>query len=280
MDFISRLIDISTRPVPLRALIIRRLLKRWPIGPYRERLNAGAVDRPAYGFCLFHAAEQAKALGFKAISAIELGVAGGNGLIAMCRHRDEIKKALGIDVHLYGFDTGAGLPSSNDPRDVLYCWAPGSYAMDRPALEERLAGRAKLIFGNVADTAAEWQALPDAPLGAILFDLDFYSSTTAAFKLLTCKNALPRIWCYFDEVTGRPLQALTDYIGEREAIRQFNLAPERSLLRDSISRAYVFANKTPESWHDRIFLYHRLTHPAYNTLVTVNEVQQFPLNPE
>jgi hypothetical protein len=278
MDFISRLIDLSARPVPLRTLIIRRLLTRWPIGPYRARLNAGAVDRPAYGFCMFHAAEQAKALGFKAISAIEMGVAGGNGLLCMCRHRDEIKKALGIDIHLYGFDSGAGLPSSDDPRDVLYNWAPGSYAMDRPALEKRLAGRANLVFGDVADTAAKWQAPPNAPLGAILFDLDFYSSTAAAFKLLDCNNALPRVWCYFDDVTGGPSHALTDYMGEREAIRQFNLAPGRSLRRDSISRAYAFATKPPESWHDRIYLYHRQSHPAYNTFVAVKDEQQLPLN--
>ena len=280
MDFVSRIIDLATRPVPLRTLIIRKLLTRWPIGPYRARLTAGAVDRPAYGFCMFHAAEQAKALGFKAISAIELGVAGGNGLLCMCRHRDEIKKALGIDIHIYGFDTGAGLPSSNDPRDVLYFWAPGAFKMDRPALEKRLVGRAKLIFGNVAETAAEWQASPDAPLGVILFDLDLYTSTKAALSLLDRENVLPRVWCYFDDVTGRPLIALTDCVGEREAIRQFNQAPERNIRRDSILKAYVFATKPPESWHDRIYLYHRQTHPAYNTLVTVNDPKQTQLNPD
>lgn len=280
MDFVSRLIDLATRPVPLRTLIFRRLLARWPIGPYRARLFAGAVDRPAYGFCLYHAAEQAKALGLKAITAIELGVAGGNGLLCMCRHRDEIRKALGIEIHLHGFDAGTGLPSSNDPRDLLYYWASGAYEMDRPALEKRLAGRANLIFGNVADTAAEWQAPPVAPLGVILFDLDLYTSTLAALRLLTGENVLPRVWCYFDDVTGGPLQAIVDCVGEREAIRQFNLAPERNIHHDTISKAYVFATKPPESWHDRVFLYHRQSHPAYNTLVTVNDEQQLRLDPE
>jgi hypothetical protein len=69
-------------------------------------------------------------------------------------------------------------------------------------------------------------------------------------------------------------------VGEREAIRQFNQAPERNIRRDSILKAYVFATKPPESWHDRIYLYHRQTHPAYNTLVTVNDPKQTQLNPD
>jgi hypothetical protein len=280
MDFVSRLIDLATRPVPLRSLVFRRLLARWPIGPYRARLFSGAVDRPAYGFCMYHAAEQAKALGFKAMTAIELGVAAGNGLLSMCRHRDEIKKDLGIDIRLYGFDTGTGLPPSDDLRDVKYYWAPGSYHMNRPALELRLAGRANLVFGNVADTAAQWHAPADAPLGVILFDLDLYTSTLAALKLLTQENVLPRVFCHFDDVIGDPLQALVDCVGEREAIRQFNLAPERNQLHDMISKAYIFATRPPESWHDRIYLYHRQSHPHYNNFVSNKEEQQFRLDPE
>jgi hypothetical protein len=109
MRILNRFIDLSTRPTPLRALFMRKVLTRWPIGSYPARLYAGAVNRPWYGMCLYQAAEEAKALGYKAITAIEMGVAGGNGLLCMCDHRDEIRKVLGIDIEVKGFDSGVGL---------------------------------------------------------------------------------------------------------------------------------------------------------------------------
>jgi hypothetical protein len=49
--------------------------------------------------------------------------------------------------------------------------------MDRAALEKRLAGRAELILGDVSETIPLWQAPADAPLGAVMFDLDLYTSS-------------------------------------------------------------------------------------------------------
>ena len=136
--------------------------------------------------------------------------------------------------------------------------------MDRSALEARIAGRASLVIGDIANTATSWIPNADAPLGAILFDLDLYTSTMAAFALLVKENVLPRIWCYFDDICGGPENAFSDGIGEREAIRQFNLMPERKLRHDRLSPAYVFKGMVPESWHQQIYLYHRLSHPQYN----------------
>lgn len=264
MDILDRIITRVAHPVPLRTQLIRKVLRRWPLGSYLARLDAGAVDRPNYGLCMYRAAEEAKALGYKAMTAIELGVAAGNGILNMCMHREEIWKALGIEIRLIGFDSGAGLPPTEDPRDVRYYWPPGSFEMDRGLLEKLLAGRAELIFGDVADTVSVWQGQADAPLGAILFDLDLYTSTTAALGLLTKENLLPRVWCYFDDVIGYPENAFADGTGEREAIREFNLAPERKVIQDILSPARVFKARVPESWHQQIYLYHRLSHPDYN----------------
>lgn len=279
MDIMSHFIALSAQSVPLRTFFMRRLLIRWPVGPYLARLNVGAVDRPAYGVCLYQAAAEAKALGYKAITAIELGVAGGNGILCVCKHKEEIRKALGIEIHIQGFDSGTGLPSSSDPRDALYTWPAGSFQMDKEALEKRLAGRAELILGDVADTVLVWQGRPDAPLGAILFDLDLYTSTKAALGLLTKQDLLPRVWCYFDDVIGSLDDAHADCTGEREAIREFNLASERKLLQDHLSPARVFRNRTPEFWHQQIYLYHRFTHPQYNTCISGDRKQQLGLNP-
>src|SRR5438270_12829026 len=43
----------------------------------------GSRHRPNYLWCVLHAADVARNLGVARISALELGVAGGNGLIAL-----------------------------------------------------------------------------------------------------------------------------------------------------------------------------------------------------
>ena len=277
MPLTDRLVDIATRPVPLRTLILRRLLMRWPIGSYRARLAAGAVNRPHYGWCLYHAAVEARALGHKAMTVAELGVAGGNGLLCILEHRKEIERALGIELVVAGLDAGTGLPASNDPRDLLYCWPAGSFEMDRPALERRIGGQAELILGDVRTTIAQWEPHPNAPLGAVLFDLDMYSSTMGALAVLEKANTLPRVWCYFDDVCGYGEQATTGRIGEREAIREFNLDSRRALQNDHLSVAYSFKGTPPEAWHQHIYAYHRMNHPDYNRNLSQFEKHQLQL---
>lgn len=267
MHLIDRIIHQTTRPVPLRTLFLRWLLRNWPIGSFEARLRAGGVLRPHYGWCMYYAAVEAKALGFSAVTVAELGVANGYGLLCLCQHKKEIEKELGIEIVLVGFDAGNGLPASDDPRDLLYYWAAGAFEMNEAVLKDRLDGRAQLVLGDVAETCPAWSPRPDAPLGAALFDLDLYTSTAAGLALLTKQDSLPRIWCYFDDICGAARGAITDSIGEREAIKQFNLRPEREMLRDHLSQAFAFKNLVPESWHQQIFLYHRLNHPLYNANV-------------
>lgn len=56
MSLADRFVDLATRPVPLRALFFRRLLRRFPIGSWEMRLRSGAVPRPHYAWCLNYAA--------------------------------------------------------------------------------------------------------------------------------------------------------------------------------------------------------------------------------
>jgi hypothetical protein len=278
MSLVDRAVRASAWPVPYRALILRKLLRRWPLGSYPTRLMLSAVDRPNYGWCSYHAAEEARALGYKAMTVVEFGVAAGNGLVCLCKHKKDIRKELGIEILVVGFDTGTGLPPSQDPRDLLYFWPPGSFEMDRAALEKRIDGQAELVLGNVADTVASWRPREDAPIGAIMFDLDFYSSTMAAFGIFDQSNILPRVWCYFDDISGYPGNAYTDHIGEREAIKEFNQAAERQLQNDHLSPAYVFKGIPVEPWHQDIYLYHRLKHPSYNICLSKEDKQQLHLS--
>jgi hypothetical protein len=268
MNLADRFVDLSTRPLPLRALIMRKLLQRFPVGSWQTRMRCGALARPHYAWSLYYAALDASRLGYRAMTVIELGVAGGNGLLCLCDYAQEIRRICGIDVRIVGFDSGGGLPVTSDIRDLHYLWPPGSFEMDRAALEKRLAGRAQLVLGNVSETVPHWQPPADAPLGFVIFDLDLYSSTRDSLPLLTKANVLPRIWCYFDDIFGFPEMALTDFIGEGAAVREFNEHPDRSILRDNVSRAQIFHGYAPESWHRKMYIYHRLAHPQYDTCLS------------
>jgi len=170
------LLRILTHPAPHLALI-RRFLAAVPLFSCEDRIEAGAVDRPHYAYCLLSAARLAKRLGHRRLSAIEFGVAGGRGLLALERHAVAVEKITGLQIEVYGFDSGAGLPEPRDYKDLPYHFKASFYRMDRPALEARLQ-RARLVIGDVRETCRSFfsQYAP-APIGCIFNDLDYYSST-------------------------------------------------------------------------------------------------------
>ena len=251
-------------PIPWRTALFRRLVKRFKLGSYVDRLRWDAVDRPWYGHCVYHAAAQARALGIDRISVVEFGVAGGNGLVCLEDHARETERALGVSIDLYGFDSGAGLPSAVDYRDLPYAWPPGSFSMDQEKLRRRLT-RTRLIIGDVRDSVRDFQAREKpAPLGAVIFDLDLYSSTAAAMSLLDAapEHTLPRLRCYFDDMYGYADSLFNDYTGVRLAIAEFNRNHPADAVQLSPSNSFLGA--VPQYWHFQLFVCHYFKHPAYN----------------
>jgi hypothetical protein len=53
-----------------------------------------------------------------------LAVAEGNGLLDAEMHIAEIAKIFPLNIELYGFDTGTGLPPGEDYRDLLHYFRP------------------------------------------------------------------------------------------------------------------------------------------------------------
>ncbi len=86
-----------------------------------------ASDFPQYAYGLLLASRLANALGITSISSLELGVAGGNGLMELQRLAAEMRTTLGITVETFGFDLGSGMPAPVDHRDVPYSWAEGFF---------------------------------------------------------------------------------------------------------------------------------------------------------
>jgi len=244
---------------------IENLIKKRELGTYRYRYGIGALDRPNYAYLLFNAAALAAKLGHKRISAIEFGVAGGNGLLSMERHAAEIEKIFPVQFEIYGFDTGAGLPPPTDYRDMPYHFQESSYSMDRAKLTERLH-RARLVIGDLRQTARSFFVdHHPAPIAALSYDLDFYSSTVAALEMLCAgeRYYLPRVFCYFDDTVGDESELYNDFTGERLAIREFNERHETIKL----CQAYFASARASQLWHHQIWIAHFFQHSQYNTFI-------------
>jgi hypothetical protein len=108
--------------------------------------------RPFYAYSAVRASELAVRLGYREVTWIEFGVAGGNGLIALEQIKAVVEQYLPITVRIVGFDLGSGLPMPVDYRDLLYHWQGGSYEMDVPKPKARLSN-ASLVLGPVGDAA-------------------------------------------------------------------------------------------------------------------------------
>jgi hypothetical protein len=245
----------------------RARFRKFAYGELNARLlevteRNGDSVRPNYTWGVLQAAHLAKALGIKRISAIEFGVAGGNGLIALETAAEEVGHSLGVEIDVYGFDTGKGLPKAKDYRDLPNLYTESTYSMDQSALKARLK-RAKLILGLIETTLAGFLATKPAPVGFVAVDVDLYTSTQDVFKLFETEPAmlLPRIHCHFDDITGF---TFADFNGERLAMKEFN---ENHAMR-KISPIYGLRHFVPismmnDQWIDTMYLVHVLDHELY-----------------
>ncbi len=200
----------------------------------------------------------ASCIGIPRITAIELGVAGGRGLLALEAACAEIGTFLGVKIDVVGFDGGEGLPPPVDYRDLPHVWDAGYYKMDQAALRAKLQS-AKLVIGDVAVTVKHWlRDSLESPLGFIAFDLDYYSSTKAALALLDGPESthLPRVHCYFDDLAAGDQSCMNRYVGEYLAIDEFNAAHQDRKI--CLIEQLRINRPSYEQWQERMYVFPQL----------------------
>lgn len=264
---------IGNNPKPLHYILYKKI-QRYLKGKnytYQNRIYDGRVERSHYALCVYESAKLAQKLGIRKISVIELGVAGGLGLINIEKHVAKLKDETETEFEVYGFDLESGLPKSDDYRDMVYKWPESSYQMDLGLLQEKLKS-AELIVGDVKETCQNFfEKYEPAPIGCVFFDLDYYTSTRDSFQLFETDqtNYLPRVLCYFDDI-----RFTNEYVGELCAIREFNEAHKTK----KIVRPFNFQYYRPDVLcADRIFEFHDFLHPKYNSRIT-DGVPQRPIS--
>ena len=227
------------------------------------RRDPFCAKKSAYVWGVLQGAALGKVLGFERVSVIEFGVAGGKGLLRMEQIAERVEAMIGIGIDVYGFDSGTGIPMTQDYRDMPNVWMDGQFPMDREELEQRLR-RAKLKLGHVKDTVHAFMESSFAPVAFVSFDLDIYSSTMDALKLFDAKEAclLPRVLCYFDDIFGL---TYSDYNGERLAISEFNAAHDMRKLSPLYGlKYYVPSEVRDHAWPEQFYFMHMFDHPLYN----------------
>jgi hypothetical protein len=232
-------------------------------GSFRERELQGFVERPNYAYGMLRAADTAAYFGIPSITVCEFGVATGNGLLNMASLKTLIEEETKVNIRVFGFDTGKGLPPVTGHKDHPELWGPGDFSMGDPAeLRKKLAGRAELVLGDIAETIGPFRdsLTADAPLGFVSIDVDIYSGTVSALQALTGDSSkyLPAISFYFDDVGSYFSNVAA---GELCAIAEHN---EQFPLRPiDIDRSLPgWQRPQTASWYKHMYVAHILDHPA------------------
>jgi hypothetical protein len=237
-------------------------------GSFRAKVEFDLVVRMHHAWGLLYAADQARQCGVRELTAIEFGVANGAGLLNMCEIAARVTRETGVGFQIVGFDAGTGLPPPSDYRDHPEFYHHGDYPMaSREQLLARLPPNTRVIFGEVATSAPGFLAGQFAPVGFVSFDLDYYSSTRDALRLLDGppERYLPWTVCYFDDVHF--LQH-NEYQGALLALKEFNESrPDRKIAPVNWLDHYRLFHWS--AWVRRMYFLHLFEHPHRARELTV-----------
>lgn len=228
-------------------------------GSFRAKVAFDLVARRPLAFGLLRAADWAKECGIDRITAIELGVANGAGLMNMCNIAARVTKATGVSFDIVGFDSGTGMPPPKDYRDHPEFYGTGDFPMEnRDFLQKQLSSNATIVIGNVADTVRSFLE-ECAAIGFISVDLDYYHSTVEGLKLLDAvpEKYLPWVVMYFDDVA---YDRHNPFCGELAAIEDFNVAhSSRKIAKFNVLRQQRLFQRA--TWIEHMYVAHILDHP-------------------
>ena len=155
---------------------------------------------------MLEASLEAKKLGYNEITVLELGVAGGNGILSLEKYSKNIEKKLKIKINIFGFDTGDGLPDSNIREDVPFIWKKGQFKIDKEKLEKKI--KSKIYFGDIKETLENFVKTNPKNISAIFFDLDLYSSSKSFLDKILIDGQKKA-----DDIASRKLKKMQEIIG-------------------------------------------------------------------
>jgi hypothetical protein len=238
------------------------------LGSFRTNVKWDLVVRQHNAFAILKAADAAKNLGLKTVSVAEFGVATGSGLMNMAEIAARVTEATGVEVKLYGFDTGEGMPPARDYRDHPDMYGAGDFRMDVERLKAKLPANCHLRLGPVADTVGAFlESLPESePLGYAVIDVDYYYSAVDAFRIFGGRPTqyLPMGMVFLDDMW---CERHNSACGERLALAEWNADhPMRLVERHPfLEQGRIFRRA---KWLGQMHFLHVLDHPQRATVAS------------
>lgn len=248
-------------------------------GSFKSKVEFDLVIRQQNAFSLYKAAEFAQWTGLKSITAIEFGVASGDGLLNICRIAEKVTQETGVHFNIFGFDTPTGMPAPRDYRDLPALFQEGCFdPVDREKLLMLLPDNAKLIVGNIEETIPKFLETisEESPIGFVSIDVDYYWSAKICLNVLLDKpeKYLPVSLVYLDDISA---SLSNPWVGELLAVNEFNIENEnRKISPYTFLRSKRIFKQT--QWIDRIFVLHVLDH-EWRSVETKSKSPFNPKNP-
>ncbi|MCA1994857.1 MAG: hypothetical protein LDL41_22835 [Coleofasciculus sp. S288] len=231
------------------------------LGSFSQKVEFDLVLRQQNAFCLLQAAKFAQSIGIESLTAIEFGVASGEGLLNICHLAKNVTQETGVQFHIFGFDTGTGMPAPKDYRDQPEFFKEGYFPMiNKEKLLNALPNNAKLIIGDIAETVPQFLSTvtAESPIGFVAVDVDYYSSAKACLNVFLGEpeKYLPMTLVYLDDI-GVP--SSNPWVGELLAVNEFNAENAyRKIHPYPFLRTQRIFKHT--RWIDQIFIMHTLDH--------------------
>lgn len=231
-------------------------------GSFRRKVAFDLVVRQHNAYGILKAADRAKRLGVEGLSIIEFGVAAGAGLMNMANLARKVTAVTGVQIDVYGFDTGRGMPPARDYRDHPDLYQEGDFPMDFERLSKALPGNSRLFIG---DTTANLKRFletlsPQFPVGYVVVDVDYYSSTAEVLKVFEDdpRKYLPTTLVFLDDIW---LDENNSFCGELLAVQEFNRDhPHRKIEHHPfLEKKRIFRRA---QWVRQMYQLHMLDHPT------------------
>ena len=234
-------------------------------GTMRQKIFFDLILRHHNAYSVLSCAEQAKKMGLSGVSIIEFGVASGAGFLNLAYLAERISKIVGISIHVYGFDTGVGLPKPDGYKDLSAGLKKGDYVMDIDALKKKCPDHATLILGDVKETVPQFinSFSGELPIGYIVQDLDFYTSTANALDVLLDPNPekyLPVIHMYLDDID---FFGHSTFCGEELACSEFNASNQHRKIEKNVFLKYSRVFKQAK-WLEKMMKVQIFDHPVHS----------------